>query len=76
MDTPPLNTLDSILKYLLDFIVLPVLAYFAKLLKDSYEKIIKVEERIETNKERLERVEEKVEKIEDRLLNHIERKDD
>lgn len=76
METPPLSTMDNILKYLLDLVVLPVIAYFAKLLKDVYDKTIKIEEKVEFHKERIEKVEEKVEKIEDRLLNHIERKDD
>ena len=74
METPPLSTMDNILKYLLDLVVLPVVAYFAKLLKDVYDKTIKIEEKVESNKERLENVEIKVEKLEDRFIDHIERK--
>lgn len=75
METPPINTLDNIVKYFLDFIVLPVLAYFGKLLKSLYDETIRIKEKHEYLTEKVEKVEEKIEKIEDRLLDHIDKGD-
>lgn len=76
MDTPPLNTLDNILKYLLDFVVLPVLAYFGKLLKNLYDETLQMKQKTEFLSEKIEKVDEKIEKLEDRLINHIDKGDD
>lgn len=73
METPPINVLDNLVKYTLDFVVLPVLAYFAKLLKSLYDETLLIKEKHNYLVEKVDKVEEKIEKIEDRLLDHIEK---